>query len=136
MVEYKRLNISGMSCEHCEKSVSKAVENVSGVEGIERISWEDGEVIVQSSDNLDRGDLEKQIKKAGYKLNKVSPYGGNKGTEEHTDFDIIVIGGGSAGFAAAIRGAGMDKKVALIEDATIGGTCVNIVCVPSKFIIN
>ena len=71
-----------------------------------------------------------------YKLNEVSPYEGSRGTEEHTDFDIIVIGGGSAGFAAAIRGAGMDKKIALIEDATIGGTCVNIGCVPSKFIIH
>ena len=136
MVEYKKLNVSGMSCEHCEKTVSKAVHKVTGVEGIERISWEDGEVIVQTSDNLTQGDLEKQIKKAGYKLNKVSPYEGNKGTEEHTDFDIIVIGGGSAGFAAVIRGAGMDKKVALIEGATIGGTCVNIGCVPSKFIIH
>lgn len=51
-------------------------------------------------------------------------------------FDIIVIGGGSAGFAAAIQGAGMGKKVALIEGSTIGGTCVNIGCVPSKFIIH
>ncbi len=52
------------------------------------------------------------------------------------NFDVIVIGGGSAGFSAVIRAAEMDKKVALIEDATIGGTCVNIGCVPSKFIIH
>jgi len=52
------------------------------------------------------------------------------------NYDIIVIGGGSAGFAAAIGAAGMDKKVALIENSTIGGTCVNIGCVPSKFIIH
>ncbi len=55
---------------------------------------------------------------------------------EKTDFDIIVVGGGSAGFSAAIRGAEMGKKVALIENRTIGGTCVNIGCVPSKFIIS
>ena len=136
MVEYKKLSIAGMSCAHCEKSVSKAVQKVSGVEAVERISWEDGDVIVQTSIDLDREELEKQIKQAGYKLNEVSPYEGNKGKDKNTDFDIIVIGGGSAGFAAAIRGAGMDKKVALIEDATIGGTCVNIGCVPSKYIIH
>ncbi len=69
-------------------------------------------------------------------LNEVSPYEENKGKDKNTDFDIIVIDGGSAGFAAAIRGAGMDKKVALIEDGTTGGTCVNIGCVPSKYIIH
>ncbi len=53
-----------------------------------------------------------------------------------SDFDVIVIGGGSAGFAAVIRAAEMGKKTALIEEATIGGTCVNIGCVPSKFIIH
>ena len=52
------------------------------------------------------------------------------------DFNIIVIGGGSAGFSAAVKGAEMGKKVALIEKGTIGGTCVNIGCVPSKFIIS
>ncbi len=53
-----------------------------------------------------------------------------------SNFDIIVIGGGSAGFAAAIGGAELGKKVALIENSTIGGTCVNIGCVPSKFLIH
>ncbi|MDA3940633.1 MAG: mercury(II) reductase [Spirochaetia bacterium] len=52
------------------------------------------------------------------------------------DFDIVIIGGGSAGFSAAIKGAELGKRVALIENSTIGGTCVNIGCVPSKFIIN
>lgn len=50
-------------------------------------------------------------------------------------FDLIVLGGGSAGFAAAIKGAEADKRVALVEAGTIGGTCVNIGCVPSKTLI-
>ncbi len=51
------------------------------------------------------------------------------------NFDLIVLGGGSAGFAAAIRGAEAGKRVALVEASTIGGTCVNVGCVPSKTLI-
>ncbi|MDA8198663.1 MAG: mercury(II) reductase [Thermaerobacter sp.] len=50
-------------------------------------------------------------------------------------FDLIVLGGGSAGFAAAIRGAEAKKRVALVEAGTMGGTCVNVGCVPSKTLI-
>ena len=49
--------------------------------------------------------------------------------------DLAVVGAGSAGFAAAIRGAELGAKVALIGHGTIGGTCVNIGCVPSKTLI-
>src|SRR2546422_11546493 len=51
------------------------------------------------------------------------------------DFDLLVVGGGSAGFAAAIKGAKLGARVALIEDGTLGGTCVNVGCVPSKTLI-
>jgi len=50
-------------------------------------------------------------------------------------FDLAVVGGGSAGFAAAIRAAERDARVALINDGLIGGTCVNVGCVPSKTLI-
>ncbi len=49
--------------------------------------------------------------------------------------DLIVVGAGSAGFAAAIRGAELGAQVALIGHGTIGGTCVNVGCVPSKTMI-
>ncbi len=47
----------------------------------------------------------------------------------------MVIGGGSAGFTAAIKGAELGARVAIVESGTIGGTCVNIGCVPSKTLI-
>lgn len=50
-------------------------------------------------------------------------------------FDLAVLGGGSAGFAAAIKGAEQGARVALIEGGTLGGTCVNVGCVPSKTLI-
>ena len=58
-------------------------------------------------------------------------------TEKGTDlnFDLAVIGAGSAGFSAAITAAGEGKQVALIGFGTIGGTCVNVGCVPSKTMI-
>lgn len=51
------------------------------------------------------------------------------------DYDLVTIGGGSAAFAAAIKAAELGAKVAIIEKGTIGGTCVNIGCVPSKTLI-
>jgi mercuric reductase len=50
-------------------------------------------------------------------------------------YDLAVIGAGSAGFSAAITAAEKGARVALIGHGTIGGTCVNVGCVPSKAII-
>jgi glutathione reductase (NADPH) len=47
-------------------------------------------------------------------------------------FDVAVIGGGSGGLAAAQRAAEHDARVALVEPAPLGGTCVNAGCVPKK----
>lgn len=48
------------------------------------------------------------------------------------DFDLIVLGAGSGGLAAAFRAAGHGAKVALIAEGPLGGTCVNVGCVPKK----
>lgn len=50
-------------------------------------------------------------------------------------FDLIVVGAGSAGFSAAITGAELGARVALVGHGTIGGTCVNVGCVPSKALV-
>jgi mercuric reductase len=49
--------------------------------------------------------------------------------------DLAVIGAGSAAFAAAIRATSLGARVALIEKGTIGGTCVNVGCIPSKHLL-
>lgn len=49
--------------------------------------------------------------------------------------DLAVIGGGPAGYAAAIRGAELGLDVALIEKGPLGGVCLNAGCVPSKALI-
>ena len=50
-------------------------------------------------------------------------------------FDLVIVGGGSAGFAAAIKAADLGARVALAEARTLGGTCVNVGCVPSKTLL-
>ena len=47
-------------------------------------------------------------------------------------YDVVVIGGGPAGYAASVRAAQLGGKVALVEAAEMGGTCVNRGCIPSK----
>ena len=49
-----------------------------------------------------------------------------------SDYDFIVLGGGSGGLAAAQRAAEYGARVAVIEPARLGGTCVNVGCVPKK----
>ena len=53
-----------------------------------------------------------------------------------TDFDVIVIGSGPGGYVAAIRAAQLGMRVACVEKrATLGGTCLNIGCIPSKALL-
>ena len=50
--------------------------------------------------------------------------------------DLVIIGGGPGGYVAALRAAQLRKKVTLIEDDRIGGTCMNYGCIPTKFLLS
>ena len=50
-------------------------------------------------------------------------------------YDLIVIGGGPAGYVGAIRAAELGAKVALVERAELGGTCLNWGCIPTKALL-
>ena len=52
-----------------------------------------------------------------------------------TKYDLAIIGSGGGAFAAAIRASTLGKSVVMIERGTLGGTCVNTGCVPSKALI-
>ncbi len=56
-------------------------------------------------------------------------------SNQNGHYDLAIIGAGSAGFSAAITAADQGAQVALIGHGTIGGTCVNVGCVPSKALI-
>ena len=59
----------------------------------------------------------------------------DSGEKKNTTPDLLVIGGGSAGFSAAITAAESGANVVIAGHGTIGGTCVNVGCVPSKTMI-
>jgi mercuric reductase len=64
----------------------------------------------------------------GPTANPGSPGGG-------TDYDLAIVGSGGGAFAAAIRALNLGKKVVMVERSTVGGTCVNTGCVPSKALL-
>lgn len=51
-------------------------------------------------------------------------------------FDVVVLGGGSGGYACALRAAQLGKRVALVEKAELGGTCLHRGCVPTKALLH
>lgn len=55
--------------------------------------------------------------------------------QEGGAYDLAILGGGSAAFAAALRGSELGARVLLVNEGLIGGTCVNVGCVPSKTLI-
>jgi dihydrolipoamide dehydrogenase len=51
-------------------------------------------------------------------------------------FDLVILGGGSGGYAAALRAAQLDLSVALIEKSKLGGTCLHRGCIPTKALLH
>lgn len=136
------LNIEGMTCDSCAAHVERALKSVPGVATVNVPGWESGRASVNTSTDVNIAELESAVKEAGYRA-AVKPTNGQKRgavpfiskDQDGDHIHLMVIGGGSAGFAAAIKGADLGYKVALVEAGTIGGTCVNVGCVPSKALI-
>lgn len=53
-----------------------------------------------------------------------------------SNFDLVILGGGSGGYAAALRGAQLGLSVALIEQDKVGGTCLHRGCIPTKALLH
>src|SRR5258708_37059757 len=53
-----------------------------------------------------------------------------------THYDVVVIGAGPGGYVAAIRAAQLGAKVAIVEKQYLGGTCLNVGCIPSKAMLH
>jgi mercuric reductase len=133
------LDVRGMTCDSCAIHVTKALKSVTGVQEADVPGWQSGRATVIVGADVDARALSTAVQQAGYtatvKTRKAVGAPTPENTGDGNQFDLMVIGGGSAGFAAAIKGAELGFKVALVEAGVIGGTCVNVGCVPSKTLI-
>ena len=57
-------------------------------------------------------------------------------TPGHTDFDVLVLGAGSGGYACALRAAQLGLTVGLVEKDKVGGTCLHVGCIPTKALLH
>jgi len=127
------INISGMTCEDCAQSVQDALNAIEGVSA--SVSYQESSASVITKGAIDNAQLLKAIESKGYK-GLIESTDGNTSTSAAGGLHIAIVGTGSGAFAAAIKAVEQGTTVTIIEGAEdIGGTCVNIGCVPSKIFI-
>jgi mercuric reductase len=133
------IEVRGMTCDHCARSVAKALQTVPGVHQVLEVNHADARARVMAGVEATADRIERAVAKAGYRarVNEQSERSEAPTviTKDGGEFDLLIVGGGSAGFAAAIKAADLGARVAMAEGATLGGTCVNVGCVPSKTLI-
>ena len=129
-----------MTCQSCERHVAGALERV-GAEEV-TASWRAGEASFVWPDGVAEQDLRAAVSATGYQPGALAevpesqPHAiAPRSPSADVDVDLLVLGGGSAAFAAAITAREAGARVALAEASTLGGTCVNVGCVPSKALL-
>ena len=145
------LKITGMTCDSCAVHVKEALEKVPGVQSAV-VSYAKGAAQLDLDPGTASDALTAVVAGLGYRAtladtsstdnrtglhDKVRGWMGtaDKGSDGERQLHIAVIGSGGAAMAAALKAVEQGAKVTLIERGTIGGTCVNVGCVPSKIMI-
>ncbi|MGY2491351.1 mercury(II) reductase [Cupriavidus sp. CP313] len=143
------LKIDGMTCASCAEHVRQALENVPGVRSA-AVSWSRALADVTVEGGVSHDTLAAAVRTAGYHArvadvptqsaglpDRAPGWVGTGGKRSGSDgaLRVAVIGSGGAAMAAALKAAENGAQVTLIERGTIGGTCVNVGCVPSKIMI-
>lgn len=141
------LKITGMTCAACATHVQRALEQVSGVRSA-AVRYADGSAQVTAEAAVPADRLIAAVEGAGYgaalaEAASTSPgkpllartVGDENNGRGGGTLHIAVIGSGGAAMAAALKAAERGAHVTLIERGVIGGTCVNVGCVPSKIMI-
>ncbi len=130
------LAIEGMTCERCAHSVDARLRAVPGVRHAQT-DHASGRAKIVATHDASPSTLAAAVEHAGFRVvgreEHVEP--GGTAVRAMGELDLLVVGAGSAGFAAAIRGAELGATVAMVERGALGGTCVNVGCVPSKTLI-
>jgi mercuric reductase len=149
------LEVGGMTCESCARHVEQTLRGVPGVLAAE-VSYDERTATVSTGHGASSTALISAIACAGYSakardggvreakgatqdagrsISRASGdvFGERKGGD--AKLHIAIIGSGGAAFAGALRAADEGASVTMIESGTLGGTCVNVGCVPSKIMI-
>ncbi|KKF48234.1 dihydrolipoyl dehydrogenase [Streptococcus uberis] len=97
----------------------------------------EGEVVEDGAAPASADKATADLEAAGLEVPKApaaseAPAKENKAPLADDEYDIIVVGGGPAGYYAAIRGAQLGGKIAIVEKSEFGGTCLNVGCIPTK----
>lgn len=126
--------ITGMTCASCASHVETALLGVDGVSSVD-VAYRRGTAEVRAAPGTASEMMIRAVKDAGYHATRlesavITPVRSG-GAAPH----LVVIGSGGAAMAAALKATERGARVTLIERGTIGGTCVNVGCVPSKIMI-
>lgn len=130
------LDVDGMTCDSCEQHVAGALEGAGAREV--SASWREGTATFSHDGEPDPSALHKAFEGSGYTPGELRSVGEPTlapAPSNPVDYDLLVLGSGSAAYAAAIQARDHAKTVALVEANTVGGTCVNVGCVPSKALL-
>ena len=133
MMKVLELEIAGMTCDHCAVSIEKNLSKLNGIQKVV-ISYPDGKATVAFDEStLDKASVIDAVNQIG-KYQVMDESGKEQSGKNH--YSLIIIGGGSAAFAAAIRTSELGGTALIINKGLpTGGTCVNVGCVPSKTLI-
>ena len=139
MVEQLRMRIEGMTCADCEHHVVLALEGAGARDA--SASFRCGEARFTVPEGVAMEALSGAVATAGYSPVAVEPMQGpgrsrpHQGARMDDGYDLAIVGSGGAAFSAAIRARDAGARVVMIERGTIGGTCANVGCVPSKTLL-
>ncbi len=138
-----------MTCAGCASHVEKALLGAPGVHEVD-VSYAEGTARVSGEADLDSAALSAALRAAGYgvaleksahagglpqRWRGETPDGAIKRRGGGAPLRVAIIGSGGAAMAAALRASEGGARITLVESGTIGGTCVNVGCVPSKIMI-
>jgi mercuric reductase len=128
------LQISGMTCDHCASSIEAALNALPGVRA--SVSYPKARAQLQVSGALNTAQLLATIAAKGYQAQLLNSQHEPPTSEKAAQLHIAIVGSGSAAVAAALKAVDNGARVTIIEAGeVVGGTCVNIGCVPSKILI-
>jgi mercuric reductase len=127
------LRIAGMTCSTCAQTVERALQAVGAREV--HVDWRSGRATIKG-DGASPPDIAHALDGTQYRVERiVEPGAADVISPGAYHYDLAIVGSGGGAFAAAITARRKDLRVVMIERDVIGGTCVNIGCIPSKALL-